>query len=466
MRAVLICCLVAFLSACAGARTTPPSIFHDAGRETPQRLVERPAYPGYGAAVAKQTIPWTVDSLVQDFIELNLTGEWERNFDRLLRWEGPVRVALVGPELQAYRADVAELVAMIAEAAPGLDISLAPGEVGEISIRTAPREEMKALDESALCFITPFGLDWPDYLAQRGRGGDEWAGLTRFEAMTIFIPARAAPQVYRACFVEEVMQALGPSNDLYLLEDSGFNDDEVHAAPTAFDLLMLRVLYDPALAADMTPAEARLSARGVIRRILAEEDFRIQGPRLRRPRSPYDKQFQNFHFFADVLEDVDDRRDLIRLTIDMADGFAANDHRLGEALRSAAYFENAHGAREAAVANARAAVAHFEAILPPTSARLARTRADLGYFLILDKRFEEAAALLAKAEPVVAAHGKEADLASVMRLRAIALAGAGRLPAAREAADRALDWAAYVFGADSRAVADWRDEFAFFEILG
>lgn len=458
MRAPIIVSLAAFAVA-ACAQTSPPSVFHDDGRTAPQRLAERPDYPGWGAAIAKQPIPWTIDSLADDFIELNLTGEWDREFDRLLRWEGPVRVALAGPELQAYRRDMEDLIAMISDAAPGLDISLASGEVGEITIRTAPREEMKALDESALCFITPYGLDWPEYISERGGVADEWAGLTKFEAMTIFIPAFSAPQVYRACFVEEVMQALGPSNDLYRLEDSGFNDDEVHSAPTAFDLLMLRVLYDDALTADMTKAEARVAAERALTRILA-------AGRERRPRltSRYDKEFQTLHFFADIQDDVEERRQLVDVTLGLTREFPKDDHRRGEALRSAAYFENAHGSPELAVVNARAAVAHFEKTLRPGSARLARTRADLAYFLLLDRNYEESAALLEKAEPVLAAHGKEADLASAFRLRAIALVGAGEVEEARRSAQDALDWAAYVFGADSRAVRDWRTEFAFFDL--
>ncbi|MEO0360549.1 MAG: DUF2927 domain-containing protein [Pseudomonadota bacterium] len=450
----------ASLSLAACAAPPPPSVFHEPGRVAPQRIVERPDYPGYGAAIAKQDIPWDVDSLVEDFVELNLTGEWDREFDRLLRWEDPVRVALVGPELEAYRGDVEALVGLIDDAAPGLDIAVAqPGGRGQITIRTAPRAEMKAVDESALCFITPYGLDWRAYVDERAGGEDEWAGLQSFEAMTIFIPAYSAPQVFRACFVEEIMQALGPSNDLYRLEDSGFNDDEVHLAPTAFDLLMLRVLYDDALEIDMTPTETRAAARRALRRIVDD-----RGPRRPRYRSRYDKEFQTTHFFADIADEVEMRRELIGISLAFAEDFAEDDHRRGEALRSAAYFELAHGTLNAAIGYAREAVAQFAETLPADSARLARTRADLAYFLLLDRKFAAAIALLDEAEPVLAAHAKEADLASALRLKAIALVGAGRSPEAREAARDAVAWAAYVFGADSRAVRDWRALFAEFEL--
>ena len=51
-----------------------------------------------------------------------------------------------------------------------------------------------------------------------------------------------------------------------------------------------------------------------------------------------------------------------------------------------------------------------------------------------------------------------------MRLRAIALAQSGRSGEARKIAQRALAWAAYVFGADSRALSEWRKQFRDFEI--
>ena len=57
----------------------------------------------------------------------------------------------------------------------------------------------------------------------------------------------------RDCLAEEITQALGPANDLYRLPDSIWNDDNFHGMATAFDMLILRALYQPELESGMTP---------------------------------------------------------------------------------------------------------------------------------------------------------------------------------------------------------------------
>lgn len=451
-------CALTLLAACA----EPPSasLYHDAGRVTPQKIAPRPDYPGYGRAIARQPIPWTADSLADDFIDLQFQTEWGSAHQSLLRWPGPVEVALVGSELAAYRDDVADLVNLIGRSAPSLHLTLTDQpDDAEITIRTAPKAEMKEVANTALCFFAPVSLDWEAYKAADARGETSWDGVEELTAVTIYIPANSAPHVFRICFIEEIMQALGPGNDLYRLEDSGFNDDEVHVSPTAFDLLMLRVLYDPALQPGMSKAEARAAARAVLQRELGSDDRRR--PRMR---TAHDADFQLYHYYSDIRTDPQERRELLDRANEAAAHFAPDDHRLGEALRSEAYFASDEGRDDDAVRYARQAVAHFERTLPPTSARLARTRADLGLFLLLDGAFIEAANAFSEAEPWLAAHGKEDDLANVMRLRAIALAQSGRSGEARKIAKRALAWAAYVFGADSRALSEWRKQFRDFEI--
>ncbi|MEO1612466.1 MAG: DUF2927 domain-containing protein, partial [Pseudomonadota bacterium] len=207
------------LAACATA--PPPSPFQDDGRQTPQKIAPRPDYPGYGAAVGRQTIPWSIESLVEDFIELQFQTEWGSGHSQLLRWPGPVTVGMIGPELDAFRPEVEELIAILREGAPTLDIALAPTGGGDITIRTAPKAEMRAIADTALCFFAPVDLTWEGYKDADARGEVGWTDITRLEAITVFIPEHAAPHVFRICFVEEIMQALGPGNDLYRLEDSG-----------------------------------------------------------------------------------------------------------------------------------------------------------------------------------------------------------------------------------------------------
>ena len=457
IKKLTLCCFGLLLAGCAAS--PPPSPYHDAKRDAPQKLAPRPDYPGYGTAIGAQALSWDRRSLRNDFLELHFRTEWGAVHKRLLRWPDRVKIGLVGRELEAYRGDVAALVAQISAGAPDLDLSLTPAGPGDITLRTAPRAEMAAVADTALCFFTPVGMDWPSYKAAEARGEGGWEGVEEISAVTIFIPEHSAPHVFRICFVEEIMQALGPGNDLYRLEDSGFNDDEVHVAPTAFDLFMLRLLYDPSVRPGMTEAEARRAVDAILRRLVDNEE----NDETRRV-SEYDADFQLYHYFADVRDDPKDRRELLDLANELAAKFDPDDHRIGEALRSEAYFASQRDRDSAAVDFARKAVAHFERTLPANSARLARTRADLGLFLVLDRQYDEAVDVLAKAEPWLAAHGKEDDLAASLRLRAIALAQTGQYDDAEETARDALAWAAYVFGADSLALSEWRKQFRDFDI--
>ena len=321
---------------------------------------------------------------------------------------------------------------------------------------------MVALAQTALCFFTPVNLDWEAFKEADAKGLANWSDVEQLEEITIFIPAYAAPHTFRICFVEEIMQALGPGNDLYRLEDSGFNDDEVHKAPTAFDLLMIRTLYDDAMKPGMTRSQARVAAGDAIGRFLANEGVRPFAKR--RPISRFDEEYQRYHYASDAIEDPEDRKAVIDYALEVARKFGEDDHRLGEALRSAAYYESDYGELTQAIDLAEAAVEHFERTLAPDAARLARMRSDLAYFLILNQDFELAIPLLEASESVLAAHAMDAEYASALRLRALALASVGEPVEARRAARRALAWAAYVFGGDADGLSRWRKEFKDFDI--
>lgn len=87
----------------------------------------------------------------------------------------------------------------------------------------------------------------------------------------------------RDCLHEEITQALGPANDLYRLPDTIWNDDNLHGVATPFDMLILRVLYQPELHSGMTRAQAA----AVLPKVFARENPRAAacraGPATRNP---------------------------------------------------------------------------------------------------------------------------------------------------------------------------------------
>ena len=237
----------AFLTACALVATTACAPVGPVDRTIPFQLVERPAYPGYGSAIAVQKIEWNAPTLAADFGELVYVTEWGYEYEKLLRWEKPVTIAIEDPVVRAQADILDDLMAHINRVAPTLRASIADGPHGDITIRAAPESEMKAQAPTALCFFVPVDATWAQYVGGLNVTKGNWNKVEELEAVTIFVPANAPPHVYRSCIIEEVTQALGPRNDIFGLEDSIYNDDNMHTWPTAFDLLMIAVLYDPDL---------------------------------------------------------------------------------------------------------------------------------------------------------------------------------------------------------------------------
>lgn len=450
---------LAALAACAAP--PDPSIYRESDRLRPHTLTQRPDYPGYGAAIGRQDIPWSPSSLAADFRRLMFYTEWGERVPRLMRWERPVRVALAAPELAAYRPLLEELVAQIRAGAPAIDLSVVDAPPAEITLRTAPRAAMTALAEDALCFFVPLEGDWAAFAAAHREDRIDWAGLDGYERITIFIPAYAAPHEIRSCILEEVTQALGPGNDLSNLGDSIYNDDNAHVWPTRFDLLMLRVLYDPALATGQDETTAARAATRVLEGLEAPP----LGPRFRSlgagARS-YDRAIAE----AAGTGPIAAREQAARRAVILAEGAGARDHRLGEAFKAAAFVAFEKGDAEGVLRNLLAAEEAHVARLAPDSPHLARVRSELAINLVNLDQPAVALALLDEAAPVFAANGADWQLAHALRWRAIAAAALGAAGEARRTALEALAWARYVYGGDSRAAAAWREDFARLGVLG
>ena len=89
------------------------------------------------------------------------------------------------------------------------------------------------------------------------------SGITRSDAVIV---ADEGEFLFRRCMVEEILQGLGPVNDHPSLTESVFNDGSRHATFTAFDRMLLNMLYHPAVRAGMT----KLQAMRLLPQVLAE----------------------------------------------------------------------------------------------------------------------------------------------------------------------------------------------------
>ncbi|MBC7674604.1 MAG: DUF2927 domain-containing protein, partial [Rhodoferax sp.] len=104
---------------------------------------------------------------------------------------------------------------------------------------------------------------------RKSRNSDvlDWTTLKRRDHMAIFIPSDTSPQEVRDCLHEELAQALGPLNDQYRLPDSVFNDDNIQAVLTGFDMLVLQMHYSPDLQNGMTRAEVARRLPGLLAKL-------------------------------------------------------------------------------------------------------------------------------------------------------------------------------------------------------
>lgn len=386
--------------------------------------------------------------LAQDFLDLTFALESGEKLDRLLRYEGPVRVHVAGSGLGPYQGDIEALIARL-RAEAGVDIALtSDAGAAQIHIEGVPASQLARVFPSAACFIVPGETSWKGFMRRRGDSRRRWADQAELGVAAIFLPPDSTPQDTRDCLHEELTQALGPANDLYRLPDTIWNDDNLHSIATPFDMLILRVLYQPELHSGLTRAEvaARLPA------LLARENPRGRGlPRqARHPES---------RAWASAIETAqsprasrEDRLAAARLAVQIAAEMRPTDHRLAVSLltlgrltlrrdpaEAARYFAEAYG-----VSRRRQG---------PDDLRTAHAGVHVAAVTLAAGRYREAAALADRHIPAARRGQNAILLAGLLSLKSEALLALGERDAARAARIDSLRWARYGFGDADGALA-------------
>ncbi|WP_204114042.1 DUF2927 domain-containing protein [Shimia biformata] len=190
----------------------------------------------------------------RDFLDLAFRMESGRQLDRFTRFEGPITVRVTGRPPATLRADLTRLLHRLRTEA-GINISETSNPGANITIEAVSRAKIRQALPQAACFVVPNISSISQYRNARRTSATNWSLLKTRQKMAVFVPNDVSPQEVRDCLHEELAQALGPLNDLYRLPDSIFNDDNIHAVLTGFDMLMLRAYYDPALQSGMTRNE-------------------------------------------------------------------------------------------------------------------------------------------------------------------------------------------------------------------
>ncbi len=414
----------------------------------------KPAFPVLGAALPAGHTAYDNASLARVFASLAFDMEWGDRREGLVRYEAPVAVGLDGDWPAPQVAFLRDYLATMAHQA-GIVIGLADGPAN-LHVRLVPGSRFERLLPTAYCVVAQGDVAWQDFaLKPSDFGGTALARARRIDQMTIFIPDHAPPYMVRNCLLEEIPQALGLANDLYGLGSSIFNDDAAHLWPTKLDYLMLRVLYDPALATGMSRRRAEAEAGAVLARVNPAGNGAPSLPALQqRALGDWpDLMRQVFSRDATPARQKQDARRALDLIETMAPQSAQHCHTLVTAgrvfssedpVRALALFDEARRVCDAAhgVSDIRHARIDLE-----SSCALAR----LG-------RNAEVPVLAERVWPVLAAHGQDERLAALYTIEADALAGSESGSARAESTGRlARAWSAYALG-DGRRAADCRQK--------
>jgi hypothetical protein len=276
----------------------------------------------------------------------------------------------------------------------------------------------------------------------------DWVTLAERDRVAVFVPSDTAPQEVRDCLHEELAQALGPLNDLYRLSDSVFNDDNFHTVLTGFDMLMLRMYYDPALQNGLTEAEVAARLPALIDRLNPAGAGR--GGPARADATP--------RAWVEAVETALGpragyavRRQAAERAVALAREAGWTDARLAFAWFALGRLTLAR-APDVSVA-ALAAAAGLYRGLPEGAIHAAHIDMQMAAYALAGGEAEAAIRLCNRAMPVVRQAQNAALLASLMMIKAEALDLQGRRAEASALRLDSLGWARYGFGSDAEVRA-------------
>jgi hypothetical protein len=385
--------------------------------------------------------------LAQTFLNLTFQMESGRVLPVMSRFEGPITVRMIGDVPASARADLAQLIARFRSEA-GIDIrEVGPDQAASINVDFQPRREMARVVPMAACFVVPRLTSFDAYKSQRNGPAVDWTTMTTRQSVAVFVPSDTSAQEVRDCLHEEVAQAMGPLNDMYHLPDSVFNDDNFHSTLTDFDMMLLRLYNAPELQSGLNKEEVAQRLPALLARVNPEGQGLAAAPLRIAPRAWVAAVEQSFGVGGTAGSRASAAQQM--LSIAMAQGW--RDSRLG--------FSYYAKGRALAASDPAAAVAAFtEAArvyrtVPGTRVQLAHVDMQLAAIALASGQAAAAVSFADRAIPVAQSAQNASLLATLMLIKAEALANAGQSDAAAALRMDSLGWARYGFGAEGQVRA-------------
>ena len=377
--------------------------------------------------------------IARDFLDLVFELENGAPVPVFTRFQGPITVAVAGGTTGALDRDLDQLLARL-RAEAGLDIARVSGGPATITVEPVARAKIQRVSPTAACIVRPNVSSWDEFRDRKADPSTHWDKLARRERMAVFLPTDVSPQETRNCLHEEIAQALGPVNDLHRLTNSTFNDDDFHVTLTGFDMLILRAMYDPALADGMSRAEVARRLPAILHRL---------NPAGRRADS------------APLAADRPDWTEAIRMATDPTAPRARRLQAAGDAVKLArrmgaldprrAYANYVLGRLSLPADPDTALYALIEAgriyeARPDTEVQAAHVSMQIAAYQLATDRPEIAISLVDQHLPVAERAQHAALMSLMLMVKAEALEVLDREGQARAVRDEAVAWGRYGFG--------------------
>lgn len=374
-----------------------------------------------------------------DFIDLAFRMESGRELPQLTRFEGPITVRVAGKAPPSLLVDLDMLLARLRNEA-GIDIQKTNATTASITIEPVPTRELQRVAPNAACFVVPRVQNWAQLRRARGTAQLDWATLQTRTTAAIFLPADGTPQEVRDCLHEELAQSLGPLNDLYRLPDSIFNDDNIHAVLTGFDMLILRAFYAPELRSGMTERQVADRLPGILARL---------NPRGQRgggqiPSSTSRTWIKAIETALSNGSTEVRRRQAALQAVDIGRNLGWTGTREGFANYAYGRLQLGNDASLALGAFNNAGRAYRQT--PVTAIHTAHIAVQLAAFTLISGEADATVAITSEAIPIARRHQNAALLSLLMMFQAEALDLQGKTDVAMGVRLDSLGWALYGFG--------------------
>ena len=433
-------CLAIALSGCAATRMPGPD-----ARPAPDLSEDASLPPMRQFGPPRPLPPARANSdMAVDFADLTMKLESGTPLPVFTRFDEPVTVALAGIVTPVFDTELDRLIGRL-RAEAGIDIRRRDAPAA-ITVEAVRRADLDRIVPQAACFVLPTATTWAAFRADTGAAGLDWTDLRARDAATVFIPADISPQEIRDCLHEEIAQALGPVNDLFRLEDSIFNDDNMHSVLTGFDMLMLRVAYDPALENGMARDVVEARVPTILARLNPPGE-RVPGRGLEpTPRSWQ----QNMALALSPPRPPVQRRAASLRALDIAQDAGWQDTRLGLSLLTAGRLSSGRDAAFALEAFFKAGKVY--GARPATAPHAAQVGIQIAAFALVAGDYDTVLSITTRHIPAARQAENAALLGDLLLVRAAALEALGQADKAAEIRRDGFGWARYGLRSDAEVL--------------